>query len=62
MPSVQEQIDTLKAIKEYNAKLKPARKKKDTLPEIPKVVNVAVRTRLDRDVKKKAFPSDRHYH
>jgi len=59
---VQEQIDTLRAIKEYNVKLKPARKKKDALPEIPRAVNVAVRERLDKDHKKGLFPPDRHYH
>ena len=62
MPSAQEQIDTLQAIKEYNAKLKPSRKKKDSLPEIPRAVNVSVRERLDKDHKKKTFPADRHYH
>jgi len=34
LASVQEQYDTLNAIKDYNAALKPARKAKDSLPEI----------------------------
>jgi hypothetical protein len=34
LPTVKEQLDTLNAIKEYNKKLKPARKVKDALPEI----------------------------
>jgi len=33
-PTVSDQIATLKAVQEYNASLKPARKVKDALPEI----------------------------
>jgi len=62
MPTVKEQIDTLKAIKGYNKTLKPARVKKDSLPEIRSAINVAVRERQDKDVKKKKFPPERIYH
>jgi Na+/H+-dicarboxylate symporter len=34
MPTIQEQLDTLNAIKAYNKGLKPARRAKDSLPEI----------------------------
>ena len=62
MPSVQQQIDTLNAIKGYNKALKPARKKKDSLPEIRSAVNIAVRERQDKEYKKKTFPPERFYH
>ena len=45
MPSSLEQVETLRAIKEYNERLKPSRAKKDALPEIRNAVNVAVRER-----------------
>ena len=52
----------MKAIKAYNKALKPARVKKDSLPEIRTAINVAVRERHDKDVKKKKFPPERFYH
>lgn len=64
MPTALEQVETLRAIKEYNERLKPSRAKKDALPEIRNAVNVAVRERQDMTVKKgeKDFPKKRFYH
>ena len=42
--------------------MKPARKKKDALPEIKSAINIAVRERQDKDHKKKTYPADRFYH
>ena len=52
----------MNAIKGYNKALKPARKKKDSLPEIRSAINIAVRERLDKDHKKKTYPAERFYH
>ena len=64
MSDVKTQIDTLNAIKSYNKGLKPARKKKDSLPEIRSAINIVVRDRQDRDHKKKTFHAggERFYH
>ena len=51
MPSVNEQMDTLKAIQGYNKGLKPARRAKDSLPEIV-TTNIAARDRYVKDYKK----------
>ena len=57
---VSQQIDTLKAIQGYNQKLRPARKAKDTLPEIP-TTNVAKRDRWVKDYKKNKLNCERSY-
>ena len=51
LPTVKEQIETLNAIKEYNKKLKPARKVKDALPEII-TSNISTKQRYFKDYKK----------
>lgn len=51
LPTVKEQLDTLNAIKEYNKKLKPARKVKDALPEII-TCNISTKQRYVKDYKK----------
>ena len=57
---VQEQIDTLNAIKAYNKALKPARRAKDSLPEIP-TTNISKCDRYVKDIKKKKFNQERSY-
>lgn len=61
MVPVQEQLDTLNAIKAYNKALKPARKAKDSLPEIL-TTNVATRDRWVKDYKKGKINKERSYH
>lgn len=61
LASVKEQYDTLNAIKEYNAGLKPARKAKDSLPEI-QTANIGVRDRWVKDYKKGKINVERSYH
>ena len=61
MVPVQEQLDTLNAIKAYNKGLKPARKAKDSLPEIV-TTNVATRDRWVKDYKKQKLNKERSYH
>ena len=60
MAPVQEQIDTLNAIKAYNKALKPARRAKDSLPEIPST-NIAKLDRYVKDHKKKKLNVERSY-
>ena len=62
MPSVREQVDTLNAIAAYNKALKPARKKKDKLPELSSTTNIAVRGRFVKDYKKGKIEEVRAYH
>lgn len=57
---VSEQIDTLMAIQSYNKALRPARKVKDALPEIP-TTNVAKRDRYVKDYKKQKINVERSY-
>ena len=57
---VKQQIDTLKAIQSYNQKLRPARKAKDSLPEI-QTTNVAKRDRWVKDYKKGKMNCERSY-
>lgn len=61
MVPVKEQLDTLNAIKAYNKALKPARKAKDSLPEIL-TTNVATRDRWVKDYKKQKLNKERSYH
>ena len=60
MATVQEQLDTLNAIKGYNKALKPARKVKDALPEIT-CSNIAFRDRFVKDPKKGKVSVERSY-
>ena len=60
MPSVQQQYDTLIAIQDYNKALKPARKAKDSLPEIA-TTGIATRDRFVKD-KKQKIGVERSYH
>lgn len=62
LPSVREQVDTLNAIAAYNKALKPARKKKDKLPELCSTTNIAVRGRFVKDYKKGKIDEVRAYH
>ena len=55
-----EQIDTLKAIQGYNKALRPSRKVKDALPEIP-TTNIAKRDRFVKDYKKQKIGVERSY-
>lgn len=61
MPSVQQQFDTLIAIQEYNKGLKPARRAKDSLPEI-NTTGIATRDRFVKDYKKGKLNQERKYH
>ena len=61
MPTVREQIDTLEAVKAYNKALKPARKAKDSLPEIVGT-NIATRDRHVKDYKKNKISVERNYY
>ena len=62
LPSVKEQVDTLNAITAYNKALKPARRKKDKLPELVSTTNIAVRGRFVKDYKKGKIEEQRAYH
>ena len=53
-------MDTLYAIKDYNSKLKPARKEKDKLPEIVST-NISTKERYVKDYKKQKINLDRNY-
>ena len=61
LASVKEQFDTLNAIKDYNKSLKPARRAKDSLPEIT-TTNIGIRDRWQKDYKKGDFKNERTYH
>lgn len=61
MAPVAEQVDTLEAIIAYNKALKPARRAKDSLPEI-RTTNVIARDRYVKDYKKQKMGVERHYH
>ena len=61
MQSVTEQQDTLNAIIAYNNGLKPARKKKDTLPEIV-TNNITMRDRFVKEPKKGKVIQEFRYH
>ena len=59
--STEEQLNTLKGIIEYNKSLKPARRAKDSLPEII-CTGIAARDRLVKDHKKGKINVERGYH
>ena len=59
--STEEQLNTLKGIIEYNKGLKPARRAKDSLPEIL-VTGIAARDRITKDPKKDKIVVERNYH
>ena len=59
--STEDQINTLKGIIEYNKGLKPARRAKDSLPEII-CSGIATRDRITKDPKKGKIVVDRSYH
>ena len=57
---VSTQLDTLKAIQSYNKALKPARKVKDSLPEIIST-NIMKKDRWVKDYKKQKLNKERSY-
>ena len=59
--STEDQLNTLKGIIEYNKTLKPARRAKDSLPEIL-CTGIAARDRITKDPKKGKIVVDRSYH
>ena len=60
-PIVQEQIETLMAIQDYNKSLPKARRKKDSLPEI-NTSNVSTSHRIKKDPKKGTVEVVTKYH